>query len=405
MKILMIASYLPYPLDSGGHVRLYNLLKELHNLHEITLVCEMRDNQSGNDIKEIEKICYKVITVKRRKQWSMLNLFKAGITAHSFLITGHTNEEMRKKIKELLDTNQFDLIHAETFYIAQNIPSANLSIVLAEHNIEYQVYSLFAKNANFLLRPFLYYDAYKLRKEEQNIWKKVSKLVAVSEDDKDIMQTIGVEVEVVSNGVNPDQFNFKDISKAIAQKEKKILFIGDFKWLQNRDSLSWIIKDIWPKIRSKIIRQLTDQKSKIDIKLWIVGKNIPDSIKKLTNDPDILFDEKSSSRLAEEIFQEAYILLSPIRVGGGTSYKILESMSVGTPVIMTPLSAKSLHVSDRKEGLIGETSEELAKNSLELLSNSTLYEKLSKNGRVLIEKNYTWKSISKKLNEVYESVV
>ncbi|MBU3978734.1 glycosyl transferase family 1, partial [Patescibacteria group bacterium] len=60
MKILLISSYLPYPLFSGGQIRLYNLLKELSRNHRVTLICEKRGNQTESDVKEIEKICEKV---------------------------------------------------------------------------------------------------------------------------------------------------------------------------------------------------------------------------------------------------------------------------------------------------------------------------------------------------------
>ncbi len=91
MKILMISSYLPYPLHSGGQVRLYNLIKELSGKHEITLVCERRPHQTSEDIKEVEKICKKVVTVPRRKQWSLENVLKSVFSSHSFLVTGHTH--------------------------------------------------------------------------------------------------------------------------------------------------------------------------------------------------------------------------------------------------------------------------------------------------------------------------
>src|SRR5215203_102962 len=98
MKILVISSFLPYPLYSGGHVRLYNILRELSKTNEITLICEKRKNQTEKDINEVEKICKKVITVNRQKQWSISNLFNTAISPNSFLVTGHTSNEMKKSI-------------------------------------------------------------------------------------------------------------------------------------------------------------------------------------------------------------------------------------------------------------------------------------------------------------------
>ena len=415
MKVLVISSYVPYPLYSGGQVRLYNLMRELSSKHEITLICEKRFKQkiSREDIAALHQICKKVIVVPAPKQWSMKNILKAGLSPHSFLFTGHTHKIMQKKIREVVQNEHFDIIHVETFYVMQNLPGDMLDprfesgltknkipVVLAEHNIEYQVYERFMHRAPKVIRPLLALDIAKIKKEEERSWRMASQLIAVSEEDRKVMQQKGFEPVIVANGVNTDQFTYKNLQKSFAAKEKKILFIGDFKWVQNRDTVAWIIKEIWPKIKEKVYTV----SGAGNIKLWIVGRMIPESVKALSNDPDILFDEKNSGRPTHELFQEAAVLLAPIRVGGGTSYKILESMSCGTPVVITSLSANALQARDEKEVMVGDTAEELAQKTGSLLQNRKLYESLSKNGRSFIESHYTWKEISHKLEEVYKSV-
>jgi hypothetical protein len=111
----MVSSYLPYPLYSGGHVRLYNLIKNLAEKHDITLICEKRDNQSEEEIKAVEAICKKVITVKRQKQWSVENILKTGFSMDPFLIIGHTNAQMQLAIRDELVRENYELIHVETF--------------------------------------------------------------------------------------------------------------------------------------------------------------------------------------------------------------------------------------------------------------------------------------------------
>jgi len=452
----MISSYLPFPLHSGGHVRLYNLIRELSGRHEITLICEKRPHQSDSDIKEVEKICEKVITVERRKQWSLKNILKSGVSRHSFLINGHTHEEMQQKIKEELEKNEFDLIHVETFYILQNLPlhviarssamqndeaistkiqfeqgiaalptvarNDKIPVVLVEHNIEYLVYKRFVDNVPVALRPLLFLDVAKIKREEESAWKKATSLVAVSEDDKKVMNDAGLQANIVPNGVNINQFLLKDLKKEFAKKEKKVLFIGDFKWIQNKDAVKFIIEDVWPEIKRLSLRHSGEERSddsrirsKRDsgqarmtderIKLWVVGRSIPDSIRNLSKDPDIVFDEKSSYLPTEEIFQHASMLLAPIRVGGGTSYKILESMACGTPVVTMQLSADAIHAKDDQEILVGQDAEELASKTTQLLQKKEVYERIARNGRALIEKNYSWKEISKKLERVYEEAI
>lgn len=390
MKILIVSSYLPYPLHSGGQIRLYNLIKELANNHEITLVCEKRPHQTLEDIQEMEKICKKVVTVDRRKQWSLKNIAKTASTLNSFLVTGHTHPEMRQKIMDELVRENFDLIHVETFYVMQNLPITALPVVLVDHNIEYQVYRRFVDKAPRLLRPLLLLDIAKIKRDEEFAWKSATKVVAVSKEDKKVMEQKGIKPDVVANGVNIADFAFKPKIKA---KQQKILFIGDFKWLQNKDSLKFIIEEIWDKISLEL-----------NAKLWVVGKHIPEDIKNLTDDPDVSFDEASSGKATPAIFQEADILLAPIRVGGGTSYKILEAMSCGTPVVTMPMSANAINAKDSEEIMVGQDAKELAEKTIKLLKIEKLFAKIAKNGRKLIEEKYSWKKIASDLESVYKGV-
>lgn len=387
MKILLVSSYLPYPLYDGGRIRLYNLLKFLKDKHEITLICEKRDNQSGADIAEVEKVCHKVITVKRRKQWTAGNIIKTAFSLDPFLITGHNSNEMKSAIAAELYSGNYDLIHVETFYVMQNLPKTSLPIVLVEHNIEYLVYRRYADKANALLKPVLAIDIAKIKRAERNAWKRAKALIAVSPSEQ---ERIGPQTLLVPNGVDTKRFSLKKFDKD--KKEKTILFIGDFKWIQNRDSIVYIIKNIWPKIISKYPQA----------RLRVVGKSIPDSIKDLATDR-ITFDENATNK-TEEIFQNADVLLSPIRVGGGTNFKILESMSCGTPVVTNKLGNEGLRAKDKSEILICDKPDEFANATVELLKDTYLYEKIMRNSRDFVVKNYDWGNISLKLDSIYKSI-
>ena len=396
MKILMVSSYLPFPLLSGGNIRLYNLLKLLSKKHKITLICEKRSNQTEKDIQEVEKICEKVITVERKKQWSIENIVKTGFSLNPFIITGHQSKEMTWEIKKELEKENFDLIHVETFYVMGNLPKVSIPVVLVEHNIEYLAYRRFVDNTNFFIKPLLLLDVLKLKKKEEYYWSKADKLVAVSKIEKNLM--IRQDVVVVPNGVDLDKFKFQEAESKFLEKQKRILFIGDFKWMQNRDAVSFIIKEIWPEIKSKV----KNQKSKIDIKLWIVGRNMPKSIKNLTNDKNVIFDDNNQDQ-TQEIYEKSFLLLAPIRIGAGTSYKILEGMASGTAVITTSLGIEGLGVKNNTHVLASDDVETLADNVENLLMNKALYEKLTKNAREYVEKNYNWEEIARKLDEVYLS--
>jgi len=395
MKILLVSSFLPYPLFSGGHIRLYNILKLLSKNHEIYLVCEKRNYQTWQDLENIKKFCKKVIAVDRKSQWSLINIVKTGFSRMPFLLIGHSNDEMKKNISLLLQNNKFDLIHVETFYVMQNLPKTQIPIVLAEHNVEYLVYKRFADKAFLPLRLLLYLDVLKLKYWEEKYWKKATKLVAVSKVDRKIMSKKRKDVEVVPNGVDIDKFKVQSSKFKVNKKEKTILFIGDFKWIENVDSVRWILKDIWPKISGKW--KMENGK----LKLWIVGRNIPDSIKKLTKDKNVIFDENAGWDTSK-IYQKADVLLAPIRVGGGTSFKILEAMASGVPVVTTPLG-NAISAKENEKILIADNASEFYEKIINLLNNQELYKNIAIKARKFIEEKYDWEKIVGKLEEVYTS--
>jgi len=283
MRILLVSSFLPYPLFNGGRVALYDLWRELSKNHKITLICEMRDQQTSADIAEVKKYCEDVITVPHAKPFTRENIFKTGFGIKPLLLVMHTNKQMRRKIVEALNAKRFDLIHVETFYVYQNLPKTYLPVVLVEHNIEYEVYERYMKSAPVYARPFLYIDIQKIRFWERKYWQKATKVIAVSEEDK--KKITRRDSEVVSNGVDVRLFKFKSLRQS-AKKDKKILFMGDFKWIQNRNSASWILDEIWQEINAK----LETQNLKQEVKLWIVGRNIPEEIK-VKGSEGVVFDE------------------------------------------------------------------------------------------------------------------
>lgn len=394
MKILLISSFLPYPLYSGGHIRLYNIIKELSVHHEITLVCEKRAYQTEQDIEAVKKYCKEIITVDRKKQWSAGVVLQTIFSANSFLITGHTLPEMRERISALLTHHSYDVIHCETSYVMQNIPSTTIPVVLVEHNIEYTIYDRFVKQKGFPVRPLLGIDVAKLKRNEESFWKKATISVAVSPPEEKVIAKKAKKTALVSNGVDLAAFSMKHISFPL--QNKKLLYIGDFSYIQNQDAAMYLLKEIYPKIKERDVAN--------EISLWIVGRKIPDAIKHATNDSSVMFDEHATQPTAE-IFSASAALIAPLRVGGGTQYKILESLAVGTPVITTRLGRDGLDVENGRDILIAETPETLANVTYDLLQDEKLYTRLATNGRKLIEATYSWKTIAKALEQVYKTVV
>ena len=183
----MITPYLPFPLVSGGQIRTYNLLKNLSSKHEITLASFIRDSSEEKYLSELEPFCKKVILFKRRKAWSPLNILLSAVTPYPFLVSIYYGISVKRKIQKELEEQNYNLIHAETFYVMPNIPKTNVPILLVEQVIEYLVYQRFVESlpkfALFLKLPLMF-DVAKIKIWERTYWKKAKRLAAMSQEDK-----------------------------------------------------------------------------------------------------------------------------------------------------------------------------------------------------------------------------
>lgn len=390
MKILMLTPYLPYPLWSGGQIRTYNLLKNLAKKHEITLFSFIRDDSENRYKEELLKFCKRVETFKRRPAWSIVNILLAGFTPYPFLVSIYYSRSLQKAIAAELKKNKHDLIHAETFYVMPNIPKTSVPILLVEQTIEFLVYQHFVETVFLPIRLLLSLDVAKIKFWEEYYWKKAQKVVAMSASDKHVMRTEvgGLDVDIVPNGVDT-----QDFSKIMRDKNKQktILFVGNFKWLQNKEAVVILVEKIFPIVKKKFS----------DVLLWIVGRYPSGKIRNY---------QSASIRISEDIkdiknaYSRSSLLLAPIYGPGGTRYKILEAMASGLPVITTSRGIEGLNAKDGKDVLVRDTPESLADVTISLLQNKILSEKLSLNGKRLVNSYYDWTKISEKLDSLYEEV-
>ncbi|HTK03899.1 MAG TPA: glycosyltransferase family 4 protein [Alphaproteobacteria bacterium] len=392
MKILMLVPFLPIDQMSGGQTRWYHLIKLLSKKHKITLMSLIKDDREKKYLPEIEKYCEKVMVFKRPKSpWTFRNLFLTLVTFNPLVVIRNLSLKERSAIKKELATNNYDIIHAETFYVMPHIPKTNVPIVLVEPTIEFSVYKHYVDHEVFpLLKPIYMFDVLKLRFWEKYYWRKASRLFAVSDEDKKIMQQEipGIKVGVVPNGVDVDYFEEK---KVVKKMPPRILYHGDYKWMQNVEAVNLLIKEIWPRVKKEVK----------DAKLWISGRNVPEKLIDYSKiDKDIEISESLEDN--RDAYKAASVLVTPIMSPGGTRLKVLEAMASGLPVVSTPVGVAGLKITSGKHALVSQDVNELSRMTVEILKDKKLAQKIAGEGKNFVAANFDWHSIVNKLNKVYE---
>jgi glycosyltransferase involved in cell wall biosynthesis len=395
MKILMLVPFLPNTETSGGQTRWYNLVKHLSKKHEITLFSLIKDEGERRFIPELTKYCKKVEVFERPKSpWTFRNLFLSICSPFPLLLIRNFSFKERAAVKRELENGEYDLIHAEAFYVMPHIPDSNVPSIQVEQTIWHEVYKHHVKTQTpLILRPFFMLDVYKLKFWEVFFWKKATKLIAVSADDKKIMERLipGTKVEIIPNGVDTDYYSEKKVER---RSPPRVMYgVTNFEWLQNLEAAELLINEVWPLIK----RQFKEAK------LWIVGRKIPEHILKIARQSSDI-EVTESIKDARDGYLYSTVMVAPIKGSGGTRLKVLEAMAAGLPVVSTHIGVAGLGLTNNSQALISDTFEGLAEGAIKILKDTALANKIGKSGQKFVKEHFDWKAIAKMHEPIYKEI-
>lgn len=392
----MLTPYVPYPPASGGQIRTLNLLKYLSKNNEITLVSLYKNERDKQYIPALQSYCKHIYLCKRpEKPWQFRTIWKAITSSDPFLIVRNYSEEAKKTVDRLLKQEDFDVIHAETFYIMPHIETSSIPIFLVEQTIEYKVYQHFVNSLPFFIRPLFMLDIKKLKKAEQYYWKKALLVGGVSEADKKEVQSLEPSINpvIIPNCAGDEMFVEELTKKDLLNPT--ILFIGNFDWLQNTEAVTILVEKIAPLIHKAVPRA----------KIIIAGQN---ANKKLTiqsgDNIEVISLTQDDSATVLRLYKSSTIFIAPIFGPGGTRLKILAAMASGLPVISSQTGVEGLDLENNTHVLIANTPEEFVKETIRILNDSKLYESIRKAAYELAVEKYSWKHIAEKLEIVYKKI-
>jgi glycosyltransferase involved in cell wall biosynthesis len=217
--------------------------------------------------------------------------------------------------------------------------------------------------------------------------KRFDKCLVVSNLDMRYLHSVCPElrISVIENGV--DVVQYAPLPKN--SEKKDLLFLGGLGYEPNSDAVLHFCSRILPLIRKEIPQ----------CRFFIVGKNPSQDLRNLADGESVSVTGYVDDPVP--YYQRCDILVVPLRAGGGSRLKILESMALGRPVVSTSIGCEGLEVRNDQHLLIADPPQEFARQCVRLLTDNSLYDRMALQGRKLVEQKYSWDRISNNLQEVY----
>ncbi|EAQ43047.3 glycosyltransferase [Polaribacter sp. MED152] len=166
-------------------------------------------------------------------------------------------------------------------------------------------------------------------------------------------------------------------------ERRHFLFIGNFFHKPNVDAVIALKKEIWPIIRTALP----------EAEIHIYGAYVNQQIQDLQNKKEG-FIIKGFAKNAQKVFEDAKVVLAPLRFGAGIKGKLTEAMLCGTPSITTKIGAEGMHNNLPWNGFVENDFKEFALRAVELYSNEKLWLSLQKNGIEIINEIYNKEKLS-----------
>lgn len=396
MKILFLANLIPYPLDGGGKIFTYSVLKALCEKNEVELLCfyEHEDVKKGKE--SLAKLCKSIDVLPIRvttKENMGLMMLKAGISIFSAKplgISKYINSEMKRLIRAKLENEKYDCVFCNILamygyvdYIKSIQP--RVKTVLYEQNCEALIYKRYLTETTSLPKKvFLKMETTKLDRFEKEAINATDELILLSEEDKKALECKR-KCSVIPIGVEPSKYikTFKNEESSII----RMLFIGTMTWAPNNEGIIWFLKNVMP---------LCSDTNKYE--LYIIGKNPSDEVKEFC-------DRYSNVTLLgyveslKEYYEKCDVLVVPLFIGSGQRVKIIEAFAKGYPVISTSIGAEGLKYSKDVNIMIADNEKEFF-NQINRCSNVQMLKKIGANGLELFKQEYSTEVIGKKIDSV-----
>jgi glycosyltransferase involved in cell wall biosynthesis len=391
MKILWVKAGKLLPVDTGGKIRSYNILRHLAREHEVTLISYYGgalDPHYEAAIAQHLPGTQTIYTAAPESTWAQSLDYLLRIPSSApYAVRKFTHPEVRREVARRLKDRNLDVAVCDFLSASLNFPeNSSVPVVLFQHNVETMLWRRMASTEKSSLRKLSYnLEAWKMADYETRTLRRFQHVIAVSDHDRNAMLSLssGCPITVVPTGVDTEQYR---VVPSAPGNPPLIVFTGSMDWEPNVDAVEYFCQEIWPEIVSAFP----------DTRFQIVGRSPHARVQRLAS---ASVEVTGTVPSVADYLRSATVVIVPLRIGGGTRLKIFEAMAMGKALVSTTIGAEGLDVTSGRNVLIADDAQSFATSILKLLRDPQL-RKAYEGEAAALAARYDWSQIARRFAEV-----
>lgn len=400
MKILWLKTELLHPVDKGGKIRTYQMLRELKNDHTITYLT-LDDGSADSDASEkAAEYADEVITIPHSVAPKLSARFYAELAANVFsrlpyFMAKYRSRAMEERLVSLADEGEFDVLVCDFLMPSINVPKTfALPSILFQHNVEAMIWKRhFDVAKGTVKKAYMKRQWERTYAYEKAACERFDTVAAVSPEDAAFFRDeYGTEnVFDIPTGVDLDYFTPRNGAE---RPPANIVFTGSMDWLPNQDAIEWFTSEVLPIIRRSIP----------EASMTVVGRDpFPALVDLASRDP--LINVTGRVEDVRPYMQQASVYAVPIRIGGGTRLKLYEAMAMELPIVSTTIGAEGLPLEDGKELLLRDSPPDFADAIVKLIRDPDSARSLGTRAGERVRRDFGWKRVGDRFTEILKETV
>lgn len=404
-RILFLSQCLPFPPHSGVTKRTYHILQELQREFDVALVAfSRRDHQpDAASLARAAAVLRRELSdvmdpVPIRSDYSLAaklrNHMRSVLSREPYIFFEYGDARYGQEVIRAVGRARPDMIHLDSLDVYRWLPFLPmLPTACTHHNLESELLRLQAHHfPNALVRAYMKHQADLVEQVERRLCAQFGLNVMTSEVDAERLGALapGARTTVIPNGVDIDFFRPGSPDEVVSGR---VAFLGPTYMFPNRDAVDFFLAECWPLTRERCP----------DSTFHLIGKNSTDEKTRFESHPGVTCNGHVPD--IRPHFAKAAVSIVPIRVGGGTRLKILDSWSMGKAVVSTSVGCEGLETVDGHNILIRDDPAEFAAAVVQVLSDHHLRDRLGREARKTAEEHYAWRAVGGKLVGFYQELL